>query len=358
MRMSKSIIAPLLIVLGCQIIETPGALAEPSTGQLRVWVDGGAVWSGSGQYPVFFSPIDFSPVTPNFGALPSSSFDLRPKFGWDAAAGFDYALGGSAWHLNGQVRYGEGRSAGSFASSGSTSFAYLLAYTFDVASSNGSQTVIATGTERHWLVDLAIGHDVLIDGRNTLQLNAGVRFAELQAAASSFTAVNSTTTKLVGPFLPFPPFTLTTSSATDLTSLAQSSRFIGVGPRLGLEGSRLFHDSWSFDYSGDIAALFGNQNFSQSSTGNSLFDPSALQFNTGLGAPSSNSIQRPTTVFNADLQLGVSYWISRNVRFSASYRIDAYFNVLPGLSTTNDITKLQSTDRLMHGPRIGVTAQF
>jgi hypothetical protein len=50
--------------------------------------------------------------------------------------------------------------------------------------------------------------------------------------------------------------------------------------------------------------------------------------------------------------------MSPNLKLSASYRLDAWFNVLTGLSAANDPTKLQTVDRDVHGPRVGVSAVF
>jgi hypothetical protein len=82
-------------------------------------------------------------------------------------------------------------------------------------------------------------------------------------------------------------------------------------------------------------------------------------FSSGRGARRrANADQRLSTVFNANLQVGVSYWMSPNLKLSASYRLDAWFNVLTGLSAANDPTKLQTMDRDVHGPRVGVSAVF
>jgi Legionella pneumophila major outer membrane protein precursor len=143
---------------------------------------------------------------------------------------------------------------------------------------------------------------------------------------------------------------------TITTNFSQPSRFLGAGPRLGIEGSVPFAGGWAFDYVGDAAALFGTQTFSQTSIGSSVTTPAVTG---GFVASSfSNADQRFNTVFNADPQVGVSYWVSQNVKLSASYRVDAYFNVLTGLSAINDPTKLQTIDRYIHGPHVGVTAQF
>jgi hypothetical protein len=44
-----------------------------------------------------------------------------------------------------------------------------------------------------------------------------------------------------------------------------------------------------------------------------------------------------------------------NVKLSASYRLDAYFNVLNQAFSTD--TK-QTLDRYIHGPRLGLSATF
>ena len=64
--------------------------------------------------------------------------------------------------------------------------------------------------------------------------------------------------------------------------------------------------------------------------------------------------QRFATVFNADIQLGISYWMTQNLKLSASYRLDAFFNVLNQTFATSS----QTSDRYIHGPRLAVTAQF
>ena len=71
-----------------------------------------------------------------------------------------------------------------------------------------------------------------------------------------------------------------------------------------------------------------------------------------------DAVEKFGTVFNSDIQLGISYWVSQNMKISASYRLDAYFNVFYTLDAKNDATRLQRIDRYTHGPRLAVTAQF
>lgn len=46
------------------------------------------------------------------------------------------------------------------------------------------------------------------------------------------------------------------------------------------------------------------------------------------------------------------------MKISASYRLDAYFNVFAALDAQNDASRLHRIDRYTHGPRLAVTAQF
>jgi len=70
------------------------ALPPEAPGQLRAWIEGGAIWSGGD--PVFNTYIDNNNV--------SGVFDLTPKAGWETAIGFDHRFAGSPWHINGQFR--------------------------------------------------------------------------------------------------------------------------------------------------------------------------------------------------------------------------------------------------------------
>jgi hypothetical protein len=80
----------------------------------------------------------------------------------------------------------------------------------------------------------------------------------------------------------------------------------------------------------------------------------------GISDPTStfDSTQRFTTVFNPDIQLGLSYWVTDAMKVSASYRLDAYFNVLNTLDAKNDPGKLRTMDRYTHGPRLAVSTRF
>jgi hypothetical protein len=105
--------------------------------------------------------------------------------------------------------------------------------------------------------------------------------------------------------------------------------------------------------------LFGTQRFDQNITGDFTFIDSAAGVTiTLLARPVTNTRTRGATVFNADIQAGVSYWLSSMVKVSASYRLDAFFGVLSTFDAANDFERPTKIDRYFHGPRVAVTGIF
>lgn len=305
--------------------------AEP--GQLRLWSEGGAIWSGGDPIDSFFFRTQVTP----FGALDQRNlfFPLVPKVGWEAATGFDYRFAASPWHASGQFRYGEAR----------------VNDTSSSVSSFGTPPMVATfaDTERvahketHWLADLALGRDVIGSGNDAMQFKFGTRIAELRAMTTLHTTASET---IPGNFL------LSVDG-----NISQESKFLGAGPRIGVEGTVPMGRGWTFDYLGDVAALFGTQNFQRITS----FDNIVQIPNLGLLTPTPpvvDTAQKFATVFNGDVQVGVSYWMSQYMKASLSYRLDAYFNAYTGIDAKNDPKNLQQINRYTHGPRLAVSAQF
>lgn len=307
------------------------AAAPVDRGTFTAWAEGGAIWTGG-------DPI-LSPYLQATALINPSQlfFRLRPAVGWEAATGFDYRVAGSPWHVSGQVRYGEGRTSATATST--TVLTGTPPDTFTLI--NAAQ---ATDRESRWLADIAVGRDVFGTGPDAMQFKFGVRVAEFRTTTTAFNnqAFIFATTAVNG-------------SIISATGAPQESRFFGAGPRFGVEGSVPLGHNWAFDYLGDVAALFGTQKFEQTT---SLSGVSTIP---GISSTSSQTFaadQSFATVFNSDIQAGVSYWMTPSMKISASYRLDAYFNALKGLDIKNDPTKLQTIDRYTHGPRLAVTAQF
>jgi hypothetical protein len=312
-------------------IKAPAPI-EP--GRLRLWAEGGANWSGGDPVDSFYIRTSFNGIvatgTPQY-------FPLFPKVGWETAGGFDYRFAGSPFHVSGQLRFGQGSA---LETSSAISNLFLSAGGAPPAlAETVSDSERATHKETHWLADLAVGRDVLGRGPDNMQLKFGLRLAELRASTHM---VNNVTQSGAG-------FVI-----GDDAIAQQESKFLGAGPRFGVEGGASLGRGWTFDYLGDVAVLMGTQRYQLSQTYENVFLPPGFLAPT----PSFNASQKFAAVFNTDLQVGVSYWMSPAAKISLSYRLDAYFNALLGLDVLNDPTKLQRLDRYTHGPRLAISGQF
>lgn len=323
------------------------AHAADPRGNLQLWGEGGAIWSGGD--PILQSGI-VAPVSglPGFPSAPYS-FDLTPKVGWEAAGGFDYRFAASPWHVSGQFRYGEGR-AHDQASAGGTFDPALLGL-LGVRSGSGSESTATDHRETHWLADLAVGRDVIGTGRNALQVKGGLRIAD-------FVIRNDNDDLLTQALIFDPPIVVSGipvssfSSAQDVRASTRAS-FLGAGPLIGLQGSAPLVGNWSFDYAGDAAILFGAQQSTTTSITTITASPAFLAF---VGPSSSTSTsERFAYVLSADIQVGVSYWINPNIKIGGSYRLDALVNVQ---NQSDPAVTNFTPSRYTHGPRLTVTGQF
>jgi hypothetical protein len=343
-------------------------------GQLRIWGEGGAIMTGGDPVNQTYALTDFSSLFSGFlggvgglvgnGTIPGT-FNLTPKIGWEGATGFDYRFAGSPWHVSGQFRYGEGgKTSGTASSTGSidpTLLALLVGAGGGVMAgvitgAGGSETISTGYKETHWLADIAVGRDVAGNGANALQVKGGLRIAELVATTS--------TTDKSNQFFNFPPTALFGGAGPVISSIGlnrsvvtnQRNAFLGAGPRVGIEGSVPFAGKWSLDYLGDAAILFGTQKSLNSQTTTASITPAFLNGLFGGGGVVNSSLtERFGTVFNGDIQVGISYWVTENVKVSGSYRLDAFINVQNQDATA--VTNLMP-DRYTHGPRVAVTGQF
>jgi len=310
------------------------ALPMAGPALFRAWVEGGAIFSGGDPVSSFAGNRD--------------EFDLTPKVGWESAVGFDYRFAGSPWHISGQFRYGEG---------GKTSGLDVTSQTLTVgaASQTQTETWAAAYRETHWLADLAVGRDIAGSGPAALQLKGGVRVAEFVTRTSTShitTASGSGLPPVVVPGFP----TVTAYSLTQSVVGDTRASFLGAGPLIGVEGSIPFAGKWSFDYAGDVALLFGRQQQVARSRDQLAYTPSylSLVFPT-FDSFSTSSDRLFAGVLSADIQVGVSYWLTQNLKLGAGYRLDALINVFNEAgSSSNSLTP----DRYTHGPRLTLTGQF
>ena len=307
-------------------------LAGPAL--FRAWVEGGAIFSGG------------DPISSTYGL--TGQFDLTPKVGWESAIGFDYRFAGSPWHVSGQFRYGEGGKATGLDSTAGT-------ISFGGGSATITETYGAAYKESHWLADLAVGRDIAGSGPSALQLKGGVRVAE-------FVTRNSTSDVQVGNVTGVAPIVVPGFPAVSSYSVTQSNyfdaraSFLGAGPLIGIEGSVPFAGKWSFDYAGDAALLLGRQQSSNSSLNVFSVTPSYLS----ALSPTTNTLSTGgdrlfAGVLSADIQVGLSYWVTQNLKLGAGYRLDAFINVFNQAGSSGASL---TPDRYTHGPRVTLTGQF
>lgn len=289
------------------------------------WVEGGAFWTGG-------SDVNFGDPT-SVGRL---------KWGWEGAAGFDYLIQSTPWHVSAQVRYGRAKKSGTFTRNG----------TFAVPSSSCSPStcnvfnalVPANGSfehkEQHWLADFALGRDVGL-GLGQTQLKVGLRIAEISARTTG-----------VGNFVAPSGFCSSCgpSSAPSLFgaisgafTFQQDSRFVGGGPRVGLEGNTPLGHGWDLDWLGGVAVLFGSRSLTVNTTGSAA--------NFGINA---FGISDDAVVFNLDAQAGLSYWLTPNVKLSGSYRFDGYWGALKTIAADGTIA---NQNRFFSGPMVRLTVK-
>jgi hypothetical protein len=359
---------------GAYAADLPVAYKAPppvEPGRFTVWGEGGAIWTGGD--PVFrdFSLTDFTTSRGAIlrGIISSGStipgiFDLSPKIGWEAATGFDYKFAGSPWHVSGQFRYGEGGKTSGTATSAGILDPVLLQMSEGGCSGfigasvcGGSETFSASYRETHWLADLALGYDIAGHGPSAMQVKGGLRIQEFVARTNTSDQFSS--------FANFtPPFTfrgipISQITYTNLTTEDIRDSFLGAGPLIGLEGSVPFAGAWSFDYKGDLAVLFGTQK--RVDTDKTITTTTPAILTTSSMSPGYNHIYTETearfaTMLSGDIQAGVSYWFSPNLKLGVSYRIDALIAVKNQKSANAD--DLLIPQRYWHGPRVTLTGRF
>jgi hypothetical protein len=223
------------------------------------------------------------------------------------AAGFDWMPGWGPWHVSGQVRYGSAQKTQGVNT--------LFPPHFETIIVPSGTTFVGTLTnnekirDEHWVVDFAIGRDFGLGNANA-QWKLGLRVVDLRARLTA-SGISNTTGALVFN----PPF-----------NTQQNATFVGAGPRFGVEGSTPLAAGWSFDWLAGAAVLVGERHTSQTTLSFIPAPPGGIA--TPAALLTGQATEQTTAVFNVDAQAGLSYWLSPNLKITASYRVDAYFNAL------------------------------
>ena len=115
-------------------------------------------------------------------------------------------------------------------------------------------------------------------------------------------------------------------------------RYLGVGPRLGLEGNQPLQSSWVVEWKVGAALLNGSR----------TFDSGAGVINSPLP-----NFANSGSVVNVDGLLGLSYWFDSASKLTLGYHAD-YFK---GSSAFNIGTTAADANRVDHGPMVRFSIQ-
>jgi hypothetical protein len=294
------------------------------------WGEGGAIKAGD----------------PAFGPFPflTTPVGIQPGIGWEAAVGFDFVPANfSPYHISGQFRYGESQRKNkvfpaNVAIPSPPGFHFGTRTTSAFASGTGTAEI----KDQHWLIDFAVGRDYQL-GSGQVQAKIGIRIADIKVKITGSGTVSGSDT-------PPPGFG---SPITGIFAFIQRSRFLGVGPRVGVDGSVPLNGGWTFDYVGGVAVLFGDRKLDSTSTMTLVLNPGGgQQVGTVNTAFSDSSFG---AVFNLDAQAGFSYWFTRNFKMTASFRFDGYWNALRTVNTDGAIV---NENRFYYGPMLRATLVF
>jgi hypothetical protein len=128
-------------------------------------------------------------------------------------------------------------------------------------------------------------------------------------------------------------------ATTGFTPSFDPRRYLGVGPRVGLEGNTQLQPSWAVERHVGAALLFGDRTFdSNGGVANSLLP------NTSSGG----------SVVNVDGLLGLSYWFDTASKLTLGYRAD-YFKGSPAWNISG--AAVDNGDHINHGPVIRFSIQ-
>jgi|KBSMisStandDraft_5_1062788.scaffolds.fasta_scaffold579079_1 hypothetical protein len=116
-------------------------------------------------------------------------------------------------------------------------------------------------------------------------------------------------------------------------------RYMGVGPRVGLEGNAPLQSSWVVEWRLGASVLFGDRTFD---AGAGVVNSAVPNFSNG------------GSFLNVDGLLGLSYWFDTASKLTLGYRAD-YFKGSPTASIAGPAA--DSAERVNHGPMIRFSIQ-
>jgi hypothetical protein len=272
---------------------------------------------------------------------------------------FDKHLGGNAFFSVGKqidntwdVRLG-GSINKLLDSTGSLSFSSFDAgsgfdgSSFSAFTSGFSGFVGGRDSFRFATIDFEVGYTPVLTENMSVRLFAGIRGLAF--------AADSETTRSESSF--FDEFEITlggpsffSSSFSGTSTETMTSRFLGLGPRVGLSAAHRFEGT-NFGVSGTVAgaALFGHQTttwseFSSYSSYNTFDGSSSGSFS------SSYTYSTHKLVLDVEAKGGIDFYLTDDSALTIGYRAEVLTNVGPW----NDMEE----KKLVHGPFISLTGSL
>ena len=293
------------------------------------WVEGGLQGvAGPDTYIAGFTPPFATPAK---------------KWGWSGAVAVDYRVD-AYWHVSAAFRYGQNKTR----SSNSNPLALISTA---VATPTAVGTNSADRKETNWVADFMVGRDIGL-GLGNSQIKAGLRVAQIRGKTEGSARWDTLATTSGSPTIDGGGGGGAVVASHVTANYQQTNRFLGIGPRVALEGNAPIAGPWSIDYMGGVAALYAHRTVDQTVTTSLTgpFPPVCL-----AGCPVAVSSSSDGFVFNPDAMIGLSYAFTRNTRLSLNYRVDAYFNALRVVDSANNTTNV---NRIYHGPNLRLTVNY
>jgi major outer membrane protein len=292
--------------------------APPSAGRITMWIEGGAF--GTGGKPVWTE-------VPPFQGPFAESTAMKPRFGWQAAAGLDYQPMGSPWHISAALRHGQTKSRNKN---------FFQSFTSVCTPTCTSAAGTVKHREDHLVADFMVGRDVGLGVAGNGQVKLGVRIAKLTATTDGAGAWFCNGTGCAS------------SNVASAVTFQQRSKFVGIGPRAALEASAPLGRGWAIDYGVGVAVLFGHRTLNLNGSGVDSSNGGLFAFNS--------QFTNQASVFNLDASAGLAYWFTPAFKVTAGYRLDGYWNALTTFDRTAE--NMVNVARIYHGPVVRATGQF
>jgi hypothetical protein len=305
-------------------VKAPPPVPALSAGVLTMYLEGGPMFTGGGSVN-YYDPANI-PL--------EGERSIKPNMGWTGAGGIDYQFAASPWHASFDFRYGA-------ASKSQNSFVPGHGIGFIGESGFATGASHASHSESHWVADFMIGRDVGLGVPGSSQVKLGVRVADLSA-----------TTTVYGGVTGYVFGSPTGHSFAAASGWTQTSTFLGVGPRLAIDGSAMMQGPWSIDYEGGVAMLYGDRKLS---VDNGLYFNCNV-FSSGCNAGTfSSSSSSHGWVPNVDASAALAYAITPHFKVAGGYQFDYYWNALRTYNSSGNIVNI---DRDYSGPFLRVTGKF